>query len=185
MADGLDGQALLDRYFEPVYSYVAYRVAPDREAARDLTQDVFLAACRSVETLRSDGRAIEWLRAIARARVADHFRSLARRGLAIATEEALADLPAADTGAVSREHEVQAVQVSLVMRSLPGDYAEALENKYLDGMTVRAMAERRGQSEKAVESTLTRARGAFREQWRRIHGGGLPQGLEEEEGANP
>ncbi len=54
------------------------------------------------------------------------------------------------------------------MRRLPDGYADLLEEKYLDGLSIRTMARRRGQSEKAVESTLTRARAAFREIYHRL-----------------
>jgi RNA polymerase sigma-70 factor, ECF subfamily len=184
MPDSLGGEALLDRYFKPVYAYVAYRVTPDGEAARDITQEVFLAACRSTETLRSEGSALEWLRAIARAKVADHFRSAARRDRTLAPPEVLAELAAGDPGDEARERQARAARVSAVMRSLDDEYAAALEEKYLEGLSVRDMAARRGQSEKAVESMLSRARGAFRAAWRRIHGGALPEGIEDE-GANP
>jgi RNA polymerase sigma-70 factor, ECF subfamily len=177
MANGLDGEALLDRHFEQVYAYVAYRVAPDAEAARDITQDVFLAACRSADSLQNEAAALGWLRAIARSRVADHFRSAARRGETLAPPEALAELPAAESGAAYDEPQVRAMQVSHVMRALPDDYGDVLEEKYLEGRSVRDMAARRGQSEKAVESMLTRAREAFRETWRRMHGEDVDSGF--------
>ena len=163
----LNCEELLDRYFEHVYAYVSYRVAPYREAARDLTQDVFLEACASLASLQDAGTALLWLRAIARTRVARHFRSAMARPPEILTPvEALADFPAADPAADHDECRERVVQVSQVMRSLPDDYAEVLEQKYLEGFSVLTMAQRRGQSAKAVESLLTRAREAFRTAWR-------------------
>ncbi len=47
--------------------------------------------------------------------------------------------------------------------ALPGRYGEALEWKYIDGLSVREIAERLTLSEKAAESVLTRARESFRE----------------------
>jgi len=173
MADDRRSRELLDRHFEVIYSYVAYRVAPDREAACDITQDVFLAACRSAESLQSDGSALAWLRAIARSKVADHFRaSAARSGEVLASMDCLAGLPASDQVAAHHERQLRAMRVSLVMRCLPDSYAGVLEEKYLDGLPVRTMAQRRGQSEKAIESLLTRAREAFRAAWQRAQGAG-------------
>ena len=48
--------------FEQVYAYVAYRVAPDWEAAEDITQDVFLGAFQSKQAFHSNGSALAWLR---------------------------------------------------------------------------------------------------------------------------
>ncbi len=67
-------EAVFDRHFDDVYGYVAYRLAPDLEAARDVTQEVFLAALRSWASYRGDGAVVSWLRAIARRKVADHLR---------------------------------------------------------------------------------------------------------------
>ena len=170
MANGPNGEELLGRYFEPVYSYVAYRVAPDREVARDITQEVFLAACKSAGSLQNGDSALAWLRAIARSKVADHFRSSAARGdEVLASDELLAGLSVSDQTAASQEQQLRATRVSIVMRSLPGDYAEVLEEKYLDGLSVRSIAQREGRSEKAVESALVRAREAFRAAWKRAH----------------
>ena len=172
MADDRRSRELLDRHFAVIYSYVAYRVAPDREAARDITQDVFLAACKSAESLQSDGSALAWLRAIARSKVADHFRSAAHSNEVLASMDSLAGLPASDQAVAHNERQLRAMRVSLVMRCLPDGYAEVLEEKYLDGLPVRTMARRRGQSEKAVESLLTRARQAFRAAWQRAQDAG-------------
>ena len=53
--------------------------------------------------------------------------------------------------------------VSATMSQLPEKYRAALEAKYLKGNSVRDIAATTGQSEKAMESLLTRAREAFRE----------------------
>jgi DNA-directed RNA polymerase specialized sigma24 family protein len=85
--------------------------------------------------------------------------------------ETLAELPALDGGGAAwDEREGRALQVSRLLRTLPDGYAELLEEKYLEGFSVRDMAARRGQSEKAVESAHGRARETFRDAWRRTHG---------------
>jgi RNA polymerase sigma factor (sigma-70 family) len=52
--------------------------------------------------------------------------------------------------------------VNATMSQLPPHYREALEGKYLNGKSVRDLADSWQVSEKAVESQLTRARKAFR-----------------------
>jgi RNA polymerase sigma-70 factor (ECF subfamily) len=54
-------------------------------------------------------------------------------------------------------------QVARALADLPSHYEQVLRAKYLDGMSVQAIAQRSGDSPKAVESLLTRARQAFRE----------------------
>ncbi|MGA2256078.1 MAG: sigma factor-like helix-turn-helix DNA-binding protein, partial [Thermoguttaceae bacterium] len=55
-----------------------------------------------------------------------------------------------------------------VMRSLPPEYVELLEEKYLDGLAVRQMANKRSQTEKSIESALSRARDMLRRTFQRL-----------------
>lgn len=144
-------ESLFDRYFGEVYGYVAYRLAPDREAAQDVTQDVFLAAWQSWESYRRDMPMLAWLRGIARHKIADHLRVRGRRR---DTAEGLADLVASDPSSPNE----QLLLLAQVMRSLPPAYVELLEEKYLEGLAVRQMAAKRARTEKAIESALARAR---------------------------
>lgn len=52
--------------------------------------------------------------------------------------------------------------IQATMDRLPGHYGDVLEWKYVDGLTVKAIAERLDIGPKAAESLLTRARAAFR-----------------------
>lgn len=156
-----------DRHIDDVYSYVAYRVAPDREAARDIAQEVFLAALKGLAKFRgNDDGARHWLRGIARHKVADHFRArfphVDRDALGIGVPDQTATQTPGD-------RQRRALMVSWVMRQLPGRYADLLEDKYLEGLSVRAIARQRETTEKAVESALSRARDAFRAIYRRSH----------------
>lgn len=165
-AEPTSGKAMFEQHFDAVYAYVAYRVAPDRQAAEDLTQEVFLAAFESMASFRGDCSALSWLRMIARNKVADHFR--ARVVAAAPAPLASIEDPAAQVAAVWTQRQERALRVSVALRRLPAGYADLLEEKYLDGLSVRLMAQRRGQSEKSVESALSRARVAFREIYHRL-----------------
>lgn len=165
MNDPVDCEALFDQCFEELYAYIAYRTAPDREAAQDITQDVFLAAVQARNSFRNDCSVLSWLRGIARNKIADHFRALA-----LNTQAALGDLtsepPAPDPELTDAQQ--QAALVAQALRRLPGNYAELLEEKYLEGFSVKQISQQHGQTEKAVESALTRARNAFREIYQRL-----------------
>jgi RNA polymerase sigma factor (sigma-70 family) len=58
-------------------------------------------------------------------------------------------------------------RVAAVMDALPDDQRLALEWKYVEGLSVRDIADRMGRSEKGAEATLYRARNAFREAFER------------------
>ena len=156
-------QAVLDRCFDEVYGYVAYRLAPDRDAPQDVTQEVVLAAWQSWDSYRGDGPVLSWLRGIARRKVAEHLRAkIGRRNFAEVEDIAA---PAASADACAEE---QTLLLAQVMRRLPPDYVELLEEKYLEGLAVREIARKRGRTEKSIESALSRARDMLRSTLKRL-----------------
>jgi RNA polymerase sigma-70 factor (ECF subfamily) len=76
---------------------------------------------------------------------------------------AVAVVVAADEALQRRE---EAESVARALAALPGHYESVLRAKYLDGQSVAEIAAERGESAKAVESLLMRARQAFREIYR-------------------
>ena len=156
-------RSVFDRHFDDVYGYVAYRLAPDLAAAQDVAQEVFLAAMKGWDSYRGDGPVLAWLRAIARRKVADHF---GRRGGANHHE----DLDALSETLVFGDHDPrqQTLGLSEAMRRLPPESVELLEEKYLEGLSVRQMAERHARTEKAITSALSRAREMLRDKFLRL-----------------
>jgi DNA-directed RNA polymerase specialized sigma24 family protein len=59
------------------------------------------------------------------------------------------------------------------MDSLPSAQADALEWKYIDGLTVAEIGERLGRGRKAAESLLNRARGSFRDGFSTLTGASI------------
>jgi RNA polymerase sigma-70 factor, ECF subfamily len=156
-------RSVFDRWFGDVYGYVAYRLAPDRDAAQDVTQDVFLAAYQSWESYRGDGPLLSWLRGIARRKVADHLRVRAERRATVAPG-GLADRAISDQSSPDE----QSLLLAQSMRMLPPEHVELLEEKYLEGLTVRQIAAKRARTEKAIESALSRARDMLRRTFQRL-----------------
>lgn len=152
---------IFDQHFDRLYSYVAFRVAPDRQAAEDITQEVFLAALQGLDSYRGNGSSWTWFVSIARHKIADHFRSASKRSYIP---------PDAASPAVFLENEQQerALLVSLAFRRLPENYSGVLESKYIDGLSVAKIARRKGSTESAIESLLSRARQAFEHAYRTV-----------------
>jgi RNA polymerase sigma-70 factor (ECF subfamily) len=146
-------QSAFDTHFAGVYGYVAYRLAPDMQAAQEVTQEVFLAALEGWNSYRGDGTVLSWLRAIARCQVADYLRQRAERSC-----QSELDAVAETAASIEPEATSRAVRLAQSMRSLPPQYVELLEEKYLEGLSVRQIAQQRSRTEKAIESELSRAR---------------------------
>ena len=161
-AQSYDFTEIYDGHFDQVYAYVAYRVGGREPALDDIVQDVFVAALKGLPRFQPDRPVLTWLRAIARNKVADHFRS---RGTSAPEVLGPADM---DRGPARSPEERRHLAVSHVMRRLSSRYADLLEAKYLDGLSVKDIARRGGESEKAVESALSRAREEFRSVFSRL-----------------
>jgi RNA polymerase sigma-70 factor (ECF subfamily) len=64
---------LFDRYQKPVFNFLA-RMAMDRDAAEDLTQNVFLRMIRYRNTYREGNKFQSWIYQIARNVFSDHYQ---------------------------------------------------------------------------------------------------------------
>ena len=163
---------LFDRFFPRLYRFALARVPRDPEAARDIVQQTFCQAIERLDSYRGEAALYTWFCQICRNTIADHYRRTSRSSSRVVLLEDLPDAravlesfaaPEADepeTGAM-REQVHRLVEATL--DALPGRYGEALEWKYIDGLSVREIAERMSLGEKATESMLTRARESFRE----------------------
>lgn len=145
--------------FDRVAGYVRWRCGGAAEVADDVLQDTWLTAARRLRDFDPDRGPFEgWVCGIAANVVRNHLRSAARRA---ARTRPLATEPTQPEPAGKSE------RVAAALAALPDRYERVLRAKYLDGRPVADIAAAWGESEKAVESLLTRARQAFREAYER------------------
>ena len=159
---------LFRRHLDALYEFVHYRVGGDRALAEDVVQDTMLVA---IDRLRAfDGRSSlhTWLCGIAKNKLRAHRRK--HRPVLV---EDLLDEVDPEIDAILADIEEQPLpewvleraetqeMVGATLSSLPPEYRDALVGKYIDGASVKDLAERSGKSGKAAESTLHRARLAF------------------------
>ena len=156
-------EALYQRYLRSVWRYVYAQLRGDQQAAEDVVSETFLAAIRGLRKLDPDGGSVHaWLMGIARHKLADHWRRARRlREDPHADTEDMGPSEAVDPQEALESAESNA-RVTKAMTGLPDEQRLALEWKYLDGLTVRQMADRIGRTDKAVEALLYRARRSFR-----------------------
>jgi len=154
---------LLERYDEAlphVYGYLLARCG-DRSLAEDLTAEAFLAAVVAVRTPGAQAPTVPWLIGVARHKLADHWRRLAReeRGLRLidsGTEDC--DDP--------WDEAVDAIRARTVLAGLGPHHRAALTLRYVDGLPVAEVADCLGRTLHATEALLVRARTAFRRSYR-------------------
>jgi RNA polymerase sigma-70 factor (ECF subfamily) len=130
----------------PMVFALAVRMLRDRQAAEDVTQDIFIQVWRQAanyDTTRGSPEA--WIMMIARTRILDRLRSRSAGIVLKPVGENLPDSPDAedwpDDIAVSRE---DAVNVRAALAVLPGDQKNAIELAFFDGLTHVEIAEKLG-----------------------------------------
>jgi RNA polymerase sigma-70 factor (ECF subfamily) len=154
-------QAWYDEHFADLYGYVLWRCAGLRDHADEVVQETWLTAVRRIRSFDpAQGAFGGWLRGIAAHLLRNHFRKETRRATRHQSLDDL-DAPAAQDAELRRRE--QAERVARALADLPERYEAVLRAKYLEGRSVAEIAEASGETPKAVESLLTRARQAFRE----------------------
>jgi len=144
-----------------LYRFVYFQAQGDHEVAQEIVHDAFLEAVRSISNYLPDKGSLQaWLCGIARNRL----RALRR---ARDTERKALQSLAASQHAEHAVHETEKPDmrawINAALSLLPGTYSDVLVQKYVKDKSVREIATETGQTEKAVESLLSRARAAFRE----------------------
>jgi RNA polymerase sigma-70 factor (ECF subfamily) len=142
-----------------VYAYLHLRCGGQRVLAEELTQETFVEAIRN--RARFDGRSDDttWLIAIARHKLADHFRRLAREGRRqLRLIEGASTAASEDPSSFAETKE----DILAALASLPSLQRAVLVLHYLDGLTVTEIARELGKAEGAIGSLMTRGRESLR-----------------------
>jgi RNA polymerase sigma-70 factor (ECF subfamily) len=160
-----------DGYFPVLYRFAMARMRQDADGAEDVVQAALGKAVSKLGTFRGEASLLTWLCTFCRHEISAYYERANRdRPSAELSEEipevaaALESLSALDQGgpeATLRRKEIMRL-VHGTLDRLPLRYADALEWKYIEGLSVREIADRLALSPKAAESLLTRAREAFR-----------------------
>jgi RNA polymerase sigma-70 factor, ECF subfamily len=172
-----DEQAFTDFFdasFAPLFRFALPRLDGDEDAAEELVQTTLVRAVRKLSTYRGEAALLTWLTTICRREIATYYEQRKKVPPMLGLAEDLPEIRAAleslggDENLLQRRETARLVQV--VLDQLPFRYGDALEWKYLDGLSVAEIAGRLGLTPKAAESTLTRARNAFRDAFSAAYG---------------
>lgn len=144
--------------YAPLEAYVLWRCGYGRDLADDVLQETWLTAVRAVRRFQPEtGSFQQWLRGIASNVLRNQLRQLRRRQR---RQQPFVNEATHPNGVMKAD---QGERIAQALAALPQRYEQALRAKYLDQRSVGDIAAETGQTAKAVESLLTRARAAFRE----------------------
>jgi RNA polymerase sigma factor (sigma-70 family) len=176
-----DAQALsilYERFRRHIYSYT-YRLLGNEEDAADVTQEVFLRACISWESLRDHDHLGVWLHHVATNVCIDLIRRrrrlswwpLTRRNRSSRYAEEVSDddrfsrLPP-DSGGIPEIAEREHIQ--RVLAAMPVEYALVLVLNVIQGIPYQDIATIVGLSPTVIATRISRAKKMFVEQYRRL-----------------
>jgi RNA polymerase sigma-70 factor (ECF subfamily) len=164
---------IVERYSSPLYRFSLARLDGNRDLALETVQIAMAKAIARIDSYRGDSSLLTWLCACCRNEILMHHR----RARAAPREVELADEIQPAVGSPTRSEpdpESKLLRretsrlVHMTLDLLPQRYAQALEWKYVDQLSVDEIAARLAVGPKAAESLLTRARNAFRDAYRRV-----------------
>ena len=154
-----DPSSFFDEFYPRVFRFIAAASGAPAADVDDLVQETLLHAWRGRDQFRGDSSIDTWILAIARNRIRMRRRAERARG---AFEAALR---AIDRDEIPDDVIRSAEAVGAVRRALDAlepELREVLLRRYFRGLSVREVAASLGDTEKAVESRLHRAREALR-----------------------
>lgn len=161
-----------DGYFPRLYRFALVRTRGDADAAEEIVQNTLIQVLRKLETYRGEAALFTWLCTFCRHEISAYYRRSHRQHESVELTEELPEVRAAleslltasasDPESITERRELgRLVQVTL--DQLHPRYGDALEWKYVHGLSVKEIAARMEVSPKAAESVLSRAREAFRD----------------------
>lgn len=152
-------RAWFESEYAPLETYVLWRCGRLRDVADDVMQETWMTAVRRIRSFRPEtGPFHNWLCGIAGNVLRNQLRSRRRRSARV---QSLNGEVAHNDPAISERERSE--RVAQALAEISDRYEFALRLKYLEQKSVADIAASTGETEKAIESLLTRARAAFRE----------------------
>jgi RNA polymerase sigma-70 factor, ECF subfamily len=149
--------ALYDDALPEVYGYLLRRTG-SQVVAEDVAADTFFAALHSAQTNVVHQVTVAWLIGIARHRLIDHWRKVAHDTRLL--EAVQGDVGGTTTGDI--HYDVDEPTAVALLRNLPPDHRTVLTLRYLDGLSVKEIADAIDRTVHATESLLQRAKKSYR-----------------------
>ncbi|GAB4420694.1 MAG: RNA polymerase sigma factor [Anaerolineales bacterium] len=149
--------ALYRRHVNSVYRRVRY-VIPETDV-EDVTQEIFLAAFRSLKTFRGEAQFSTWLRTLTNNKVAEYYRKRARKKETMQVDLKYAEMRLDHNSAQKHEDRVY---IQRALNQIPEKYREVILLRFAEGMQFNEIAQVLDQHPEATKSLFRRAISALR-----------------------
>ena len=153
-------QTWYDASFAGLYRYVCWRCAGLRDVADEVVQETWLTAVRRIGAFDPDKASFAaWLRGIAANVVRNHFRGVRR---------AAPTVPLDGSEAAPCSDHTDKERIAQALAAMSERHEGVLRAKYLEQRSVADIADDWGETQKTIESLLSRARDVFREAYLKL-----------------
>lgn len=150
---------LYHRHLPRVYKRVRY-VVPENDV-EDVTQEIFIAALKSLASFRGDAQFGTWLRTLTNHKVAEFYRKRTRKQEPLLAP--LSDALAQVTGSTSQSME-ERIFLQRALRELPENYREIILLRFAEELQFNEIADLTKQNLESTKSLFRRAIAALRVQ---------------------
>jgi RNA polymerase sigma factor (sigma-70 family) len=183
--DELAFESFFGAVYPALYRFALTRLGSDEDAAGEVAQAAICKAIAKLHTFRGEAAVLSWVCVFCRHEIYAYLKRHSARthvSLGPLSEDdpeiraALESLRLAtvDDQEASLDRDKLGAFVQRVLDQLPSHYADALEWKYIDEISVHEIGLRLGLGAKAAESLLTRARSAFRDAFQTLAAAAQP-----------
>ncbi len=124
------------------------KIKVDAAIIEDIRQDVFLKAHQSIDTLKSEGKLLSWLRVIVYNTVIDHYRK----------QKKTFQLPNQNEEEYNEGNAYLLKCISLLIQTLPKEQKEVMEAIEINGISQTQFAKMHNLQLSTVKSRVQRAR---------------------------
>lgn len=150
---------LYQRHLNNVYKRVKY-VIPESEV-EDVTQEIFIAAMKSLSSFRGDSQFKTWLRTLTNHKVAEFYRRRSRKQSPPIAP--LSDAFGVLEGSTSKAME-ERIYIQKALNQLPENYREVILLRFAEDLQFNEIADVMNQNIEATKSLFRRAIAALRSQ---------------------
>ncbi|WP_202080594.1 sigma-70 family RNA polymerase sigma factor [Caldalkalibacillus salinus] len=159
-------QAFIQRYQKRVY-YAIFNIVKDREEAKDLTQEAFLSAYRSLEHFKQGASFSTWVTRIAINKALDYKRKKQPTPVSYVHDivDEAKDNPNPDPLVALLDQESKST-IHQYLKKLPDVYRQAIYAYYFEQKSYQEIALHEGVETKTIESRLYRARQKLKVMWK-------------------
>jgi RNA polymerase sigma-70 factor (ECF subfamily) len=161
-----------DEHYDRLYRFLLPLLDASHEAAEDVVQQTMSRALSRLHTFRGDARLFTWMCRIGRNQAIDWQRANRRHTDGVISLDASASFrrqveatsgPSGNSPTDEIDRDQVRTSVHETLDLLPAKYGDVLEWKYIHGLTSKEISERMDIGVEAVNSTLARAKRAFRD----------------------